>query len=127
MDELKEYYIQVSQALTAVREMTGRIDDRMKTLIEKIDEQKIKLDHLVADVEEMNTRVSVLEMKKDNINEVTSDLHRLEVKVAALEIHHQRQGESKFSAVGDVIIKVIWAVAAVMVIYKLGFLTMPLQ
>ncbi len=125
MDELKEYYAQVTQALTAVREMTGRIDDQMGTLIEKIDGQEIKLDKLTEDIEEINDRVSYLESNKESIKDVAGDLNRLEVKVAALEMHHQRHGVSKWSLASDIVVKLVWAVAAVVVICRFGFVTMP--
>ncbi len=134
MEELKQYYAQVAQALAAVREVTTRIDERMNTLVTKLDAQEILLDKLADDMQEIGTRVAVLEAKKDgvermkdSIKDMNADLHRIEVKVAALEIHHQRHTEGKWAMLGDWGIRLMWATAAVLVIYRLGFSALPLQ
>ncbi len=134
MEDLKQYLTQISQALAAVREVTGSVDERLKTLIGKIDGQEVKLDNLSSDVEQINERVSALETTKDTvtqiketIKEVTVEMHRLEVKVAALEIHSQRHKEGRWRSLCNTCVTVVWAVAGILIIGKLGFsaLTLP--
>lgn len=126
----EQFLSQTTEALSAVNTMTARIDERVKTLVDKLDDHEEKLERIATAHQATSDRVTVLETKnggemKKTVENMADNLHKLEIKVAALEIHHTKN-ESRWGQIVDFAIKLLWCVAACAIIYKLGLSTPPL-
>lgn len=121
---------QMTEALSNVNAMTARIDERVKSLVNTLEDHDAKLEKIVETNQLINQRVTILESKnngeiKRQLDNIAENLHNAEIKVAALEIHHVKN-EGRWGSVLDFGIKVLFAVAACFIIYKLGLALPPL-
>lgn len=143
----EQFYNQVSESIKSVFDLTSRIDERVKILMEKQNELDEKFEkvldqhnNLIArvslleskdyagmkrQVDDMERRVAILETKGGS-DGLKKDVEQLEQKVQTLEIKQEglnifKSGaESKFKTATDMVFKVIVAVVAAYLLWKLG-------
>lgn len=118
------------ESVKFVADLTSRIDERVKTIVENQLEYEKKIERANETQAIIQSRVSVLESKnghkfQEEITDVRKNMHKMEIKIAALEIYSARH-ENKWSMIGDMVTKLLWTIAALAIIYKMGLGTLPL-
>ena len=120
-----EYYDKVSESIKLIFDLTSRIDERVKILVEQHNETHQRIEKIHERYEGMMNRIVVLENKngselkhaiadlKSMLNNIDNQKDALEkrirdneVKLAALEIYNT-QHMGKWKLVGDFIFKVV--------------------
>lgn len=125
MSEMNEHtYKEVSDSIKLVFDLTSRIDERVKMLVEQHNDTTQKIEKLMDRQENLLTRTSVLENKsapdtKQDLQELRHVCEELKIKVAALEIYTARH-ESKWQMIGDFIYKTVLTVVGLFIAYKIG-------
>lgn len=116
-------YKEVSDSIKLVFDLTSRIDERVKHLVEQHNEANQRIEKLMERHENILSRISVLENKngngiKEDITELKKDFHTIEIKIAALEMQTSRH-ENKWQTVGDFIFKIAVAVIGAVIVWKI--------
>ena len=127
MDD-KNLYIELSDSLKLVFDITSRIDERTKILIESNNESKSRIEKLYEQQTELINRISILESKNitQTINDLKNDISVVESKVEHLSercLHLEKdlnQTSSKFASIIDFIFKVGVVVIGSIILWKLG-------
>lgn len=119
-----KFYQEVSEALKSVSDITSRIDERMKILIENNNESRERIEKLMESQNTMFTRVGILETK--NGSELKSDFKNLEQKVNFLSTkidimekdfnHHSNNWKS----IADFVFKVGVILVSGFLLWKFG-------
>lgn len=133
MDNIqKNLYLELNESLKLVFDITSRIDERTKILIENNTESKMKIEKLHEQQLEIISRITVLENKNyaqsnaQAIIDMKNELAILEGKVEHLSercIHIEKdfnQASSKWAGVIDFIFKVGVVVIGSIILWKLG-------
>jgi hypothetical protein len=119
-----DVFAQVNDSMKSVIDMTSRIDERVKMIMEKqIDNDKrliLMMDHLNV----LSSRVTVLEARDSNkldsiVQEQTKRLHTLEKDIEILKLHTSTSME-KWKNVITTLLQVGTAVAVGYILVKLG-------
>jgi predicted nuclease with TOPRIM domain len=124
----EKFYKEVNDSLKLVFDITSRIDERMKVLIENNNESKDKIEKLFDQHVIMLNRLSVLENKNNNqlITDLKNEVNIIDGKVEHLSerlIHVEKemsQTSSKWAGVVDFIFKVGVVVIGSIILWKLG-------
>ncbi len=119
-----EFYRQVSESIKLVFDLTSRIDERVKFLVEQHGEANDKIEKLMDRQEGIVSRLSVLENKngnglKEDVYDMKNLVRALEIKVASLEIHSASH-TNKWSTATDFVFKVIVTAIGAMLAWKIG-------
>src|SRR5581483_2004711 len=88
------FYAEVSSSIKMVFDLTSRIDERVKMLVEQHSEACERIDKLMDRTEGIMTRVSVLETRdwgglRGEVNEIRKTARQVEADVALLKTHQQ--------------------------------------
>ncbi len=137
---------QLTETIRQLHEVSSRIDERIKHLIEKQNTLTDKVENLSNTINDSKTRLTVLEKSgiedaRDEVDEldkrmaildkqlnngIRSDVDLLKVTVKALELsneHHtsfRTKGEQRINWWIDVVWKSLWAIAGAFILYKMG-------
>ncbi len=130
MDET--LYKEVTQSIKAIFDLTARIDERVKMLLEQHALLSKKLDNQAVQDNEMVTRISVLENRNGKLTE--KEIHRLEEELNELEVKvdEMKEGlgetkrwamvnQSRWKMVFDFTYKVIYSALVGYLLYRLNF------
>lgn len=122
-----DIFAQVSDNMKNVFDMTSRIDERVKIIMEKqIDADKrflVLIDHF----NNLSARVTILESRdeekiKQLIEDSRNKIVQLEKHVEILQLHNARRGETWKSIAGNAI-QVVTALSTAYLLYKAGLPT----
>lgn len=124
----EKFYKEVNDSLKLVFDITSRIDERMKVLVESNSESKEKIEKLYENQVAMLNRITVLENKNNVqiIGDLKNEVNIIEGKVEHLSerlIHVEKemnQTTNKWAAVVDFIFKVGVVVIGAIILWKLG-------
>lgn len=124
----EKFYKEVNDSLKLVFDITSRIDERMKVLVENNNDSKDKIEKLYEQQVVLLNRIIVLE-NKNNVQLMTdlkNEINIIEERVDHLSerlIHVEKemnQSNSKWTAVVDFIFKVGVVVVGAIILWKLG-------
>jgi uncharacterized protein YhaN len=125
---MEEKFREVNDSLKLVFEMTARIDERMKVLIESNSESKDRIEKLYENQMTLINRIAILENKNSTelITDLKNDVNIIDGKIEHLSerlIHVEKemaQTTNKWSSVVDFIFKVGVVVIGSIILWKLG-------
>lgn len=125
---MEEKFKEVNDSLKMVFEMTTRIDERMKVLIESNNESKDKIEKLYENQMTLINRIAVLENKNSTqlITDLKNDVNIIDGKVEHLSerlVHVEKeaiQTSNKWSSIVDFIFKIGVVVIGSIILWKLG-------
>lgn len=128
-----QFFGQVSESIQLVFDLTSRIDERVKMLIQKQTDLEGKFDRLLDSHQIQMSRLSILEhnsgqndSKKDHentkIEELKTKMQNIEIKMemAALK---SGASDSRWLQIFDAFWKIVLMVTAGYILYKLGLPT----
>lgn len=120
-NESRGYYMQVTESIKSVFDLTSRIDERVKLIMKKQDEFDKKLDDRFADVNEIKTRLRLLEANSDEdvVDELKQNFHKAEVRMQAIEMT-QGGAEGRWKTFVNFAIQIAWVLLAAWLLLKLG-------
>ena len=130
-------YKEVIHSIQAVFELTARVDERVKLLMDKQTQIDAKLESLSVSQMNLFTKVSVLETKDgeelknalvslDNeVKGVTKELHAIDMRLHGVEQVATRT-ENKWQMVFDFVYKTVWVVLVCYLLFKLNLQPPPL-
>ena len=119
-----QFYKEVSDSIKLVFDLTSRIDERVKHLVEQHSDSNQRIERLVERQEDIFSRISVLENKngngyKEDIIELKKNVHIMEIKMSSLELQ-TNQHENKWQKIIDFVFKVSVAVVVAIIVWKIG-------
>ena len=115
---------QVQESIRGLYELTSRIDERVKVIAESATKSDSKFEEVIKLHNELSRKFSVLESKNGNqlkevVDALNNKVQNIEGKIITLEILTQGHTH-KWNYIGDLIMKLLVAVAAAFVIGILG-------
>lgn len=118
------YYMEVTQSINSVFELTARIDERVQSMMKKQEEVDQKIDNQLSLVNDLSGKVRVLESKngtklKDDIEELQEKLHDMQLHIQKLEDLTERQANN-WGAIFAFTMNLGWVVVATYLLYRLG-------
>lgn len=123
-NESRDYYIQVTESIKSVFDLTSRIDERVKLIMKKQDEFDKKLDDRMADANDIRTRIRLIEAQvNDNddqsLEQMKAEFHKMEVRMQAIELT-QGGAENRWKTFVNFAIQIAWVLLAAWLLLKLG-------
>lgn len=123
-------YKEVISSIKAIFDMTTRLDERIKMLLEKQHDTDNKISNIFSSQADLNTKVSVLETSNGPANQKKTDdifqkLAQLETRLSNVE-KSATNTEAKWKAIFDFVYKTIWVVVVCYLLYLLNLSTPPL-
>lgn len=123
-NESRDYYIQVTESIKSVFDLTSRIDERVKLIMKKQDEFDKKLDDRMADANDIRTRLRLIEAQvNDNddqsLEQMKAEFHKMEVRMQAIELT-QGGAENRWKTFVNFAIQIAWVLLAAWLLLKLG-------
>lgn len=128
-------YLELSTSIKTIVDMTSRIDERVKILMQQQNDNNEKIEKVMDRVSDLMSRLAILESRngtdarikidevekqfKEKIDELSKYNSSLNVKIAALEIH-AGSNNSRWQFIADATFKVFIMVAAAFLALKLG-------
>lgn len=122
MPEVPEhYYLQMSESIQMVFDLTSRIDERVKVLIERHNEVNSRIERLGARQEDLLTRISVLEKASNqaDLEKMEREIKDLGSRLTILESNTSRI-ENKWKMIGDFVFKIAVALISGLALWKMG-------
>jgi len=124
----EKFYKEVNDSLKLVFDITSRIDERMKVLIENNNDSKEKIEKLYDQHIVMLNRIVIVENKNNGqlLNDLKAEVNIIESRVEHLSerlIHVEKeltQTTHKWTTVVDFIFKVGVVVIGSIILWKLG-------
>jgi len=121
-------YIELNESLKLVFDITSRIDERTKVLIESNHESKARIEKLYNGQSELINRITILENKNNFqiINDIKNEISIIENKVEHLSercLHLEKdmtQTTNKWSTMIDFFFKISTVVVGGLILWKLG-------
>jgi len=126
----------VTESLSALFELTARIEERIKMISEKQSEYDAKIEKFVDSQAKFVERIVSLESKngdsfredmgdlhdeyRDFTDEIYEKMHLMEINMSTLQRATNSQ-EGRWQYVFDVIVKIGVVIASAIIVYKLGF------
>lgn len=117
-----QFFAQVSESIKDLHDLTTRVDERVKHLIEKQSDMEQKMNR----IDGLSERMAVLESKAGAIDTMATDISNIEQNVqfdekrlSTLESSNQSL-QSRWQQIGSFVVQLAWAVIACYIIYKLG-------
>lgn len=116
------FLAQVSESIKDLHNLTTRIDERVKHLIERQSDMEEKMNK----IDGLSERIAVLESKTGNLDALSSSISNIEQtnvmddkRLTALESSNNAL-QSRWQKISSFVLQLVWAVVACYVIYKLG-------
>lgn len=117
-----QFIAQVSESIKDLHDLTTRVDERVKHLIERQSDMEQKMNR----IDEISERVAVLEAKAGAVDSMGSNIASIkqtnamdDKRLTALETSNVTL-QGRWSKITNFVLQLIWAVVACYVIYKLG-------
>jgi hypothetical protein len=117
-----QFFAQVSESIKDLHDLTTRVDERVKHLIEKQSDMEQKMNR----IDGLSERMAVLESKSGAVGHMASSIANIEQtnmmddkRLTALETSNVTL-QGRWSKISSFTLQLIWAVVACYVIYKLG-------
>ncbi len=116
---------EVNESLKLVFDITSRIDERMKALIQSNNESKERIEKLYDQHMALFNRITVLE-NKNNISDLQNEVNALEDKVASLSeslLHIEKdvaQNTNRWATIIDLVFKIGIIVIGGIILWKMG-------
>ena len=117
-----QFFAQVSESIKDLHDLTTRVDERVKHLIEKQSDMEQKMNR----IDGLSERMAVMESKAGAIDTMATDISNIEQNVqfdekrlSTLESSNQSL-QSRWQQIGSFVVQLAWAVIACYIIYKLG-------
>lgn len=122
-DETQDHFFaQVSESIKDLHDLTTRVDERVKHLIERQADMEQKMNR----IDELSERMAVLESKSGAIDHMSMTISQIEQvnmlddrRIAALETSNQTL-QSRWQKITSFILQLIWVIVACYVLFKLG-------
>ncbi len=119
-----EFFSQVSESIKSVFDITSRIDERVKIIMEKQTDVDRRLGQAIDHINNISSRVSVLESRderaiKDNIERSAARLSELEKQFEIMKLH-QAGSEGKWKQVITFGAQIVLAVVTAYIAFSLG-------
>ena len=130
-------YKEIIHSIQAVLELTARVDERVKLLMDKQTHIDAKLESLSMSQMNLFTKVSVLETKDgkelknalvslDNeVKEAIKEIHAIDMRLHGVEQVATRT-ENKWQMVFDFVYKTVWVILVCYLLVKLNLQPPPL-
>ena len=118
----ESYYIQVTESIKSVYELTTRVDERQQLMMSKVEQLENKLDNQFKEYKDLDGRVRVIESKGNgpvDLVQVREELHKQNVRLQALEISTKGQ-EGRWRNIFSFVTNLIWVILAAYILFKLG-------
>ena len=118
----ENYYIQVSDSIKSIYELTTRVDERQQLMMAKVEQLEKKIDSMMAEYRDLEGRIRVIESKDGgtaDIGAIKDMLHGHAVRLQALEISSKGQ-EGRWQNIVGFVVQLIWVLLAAYLLYKLG-------
>lgn len=124
----EKFYQQFSDSLKLVFDITSRIDERMKILIENNNDAKERIEKLFEQQNVLLNRITILENRNSTqlISELKNEINILDNKVEHLSercIHVEKevnQNTNKWTALIDFTFKIGVVIIGSIILYKMG-------
>lgn len=124
----EKFYQQVNESLKLVFDITSRIDERMKILIENNNDSKERIEKLFDQQNALLNRITILENRNSSqlISELKNEISILDNKVEHLSercVHVEKevnQNSSKWAALVDFTFKIGVVIIGSIILYKMG-------
>lgn len=107
-------------------DLTSRIDERTKNLIEKqelyckrLDECIEKYNHMINKISQLEIEYRIMKEIKDDLNQITNDLIDVKTNSTLLQ-QHNIQLATKWKTILDYIYKGMWVLIMSYILYRLG-------
>lgn len=117
-----QFIAQVSESIKDLHDLTTRVDERVKHLIEKQCDMEQKMNR----IDELSERTAVLESKASAVDHMNASISNIEQtnlmddkRLTALEASHQTI-QSRWQKMTGFILQLVWAIVACYVIFRLG-------
>jgi archaellum component FlaC len=119
-----QFYVQLSESVKLVFDLTSRIDERVKILMEKQNELDRNFQRIMDGLSSLSTRVSIVESKsnedlKEQVEELEKRVHDLEMKNEVLNVFKSGT-ENRWNHIIDAAWKVIVGIAVAYIVFKTG-------
>lgn len=131
MPEPDQFYQQVSESIKLVFDLTSRVDERVKFLVQQQNSNSDRIEKLADRIEENSAKLFFLEKKIANgmtsdMNDMKDDIQDMRIKISGLEIHtdlHQGKWKNVSGFFFQVAITIIGAALTIItgiLLWKLG-------
>lgn len=119
-----EFFSQVSESIKSVFDITSRIDERVKIIMEKQTDFDRKIVQMMDSINSINSRVTILEAKdektiKESLEKVVYKTHELEKKLEIMQLKTEGS-EGKWRQIMGFVAQVSVAIITAYIAYKLG-------
>jgi predicted nucleic acid-binding Zn-ribbon protein len=130
-------YKEVTSSIKAMFDVTARIDERVKMLVEKQHEVERRLDGISTSQMTLTTKVGILENRngkdlKDQIARVDSsvegardEIKQMQMRLITVE-KSATSSEHKWKSIFDFIYKAVWVILVCYLLFKLNLTPPPL-
>lgn len=118
----ENYYIQVSDSIKSIYELTTRVDERQQLMMVKVEQLERKIDSMMSEYRDLEGRIRVIESRDigtTDIREIKDVIHHHDVRLQALEISNKGQ-EGRWGYIVSFVVQLTWVVLAAYLLYKLG-------
>ena len=116
------FFAQVSESIKDLHDLTTRVDERVKHLIERQSDMELKMNR----IDELSERMAVIESKSGAISHMGLEINAVEQnnllndkRLTTLEASNKTL-QSRWQRITSFVLQLIWAIVACYVIYKLG-------
>jgi uncharacterized protein YoxC len=117
-----QFIAQVSESIKDLHDLTTRVDERVKHLIEKqsdLEQKMNKIDDLSERMAVIESKVSIVDYVGGTISDIEQTNMMDDKRLTALEASHQTL-QGRWQKISSFVLQLIWAVVACYIIYKLG-------
>jgi len=151
-DVLLEHYNSVNESIKSVFDLTSRIDERVKMLVERQGDLEQQLDKAIENQQQILNRVTVLESKdatsvvasnkidihdikqkiaimensssKEDIEDIKQKIHLLDLRVESINMRTSNQ-EGRWARLFDLIFKLTIMLIGGYLLFRFGWQTLP--
>jgi uncharacterized protein YoxC len=117
-----QFIAQVSESIKDLHDLTTRVDERVKHIIEKqsdLEQKMNKIDNLSERMAVIESKVSIVDYVGETISDIEQTNMMDDKRLTALEASHQTL-QGRWQKISSFVLQLIWAVVACYIIYKLG-------
>ncbi len=124
-------FAQVTDAMSAIQETTTRVDERVRTLLERQTKSDANIYEIRDTINSLVNRVTILESRdateiKTIVERSREKIVEMEKQIAVIALKESNH-DAKWKVILDFIGKVAWVSVAAYLLYKLGFNPPPLS
>lgn len=121
-------YKEVTSSIKAMFDMTARVDERVKILVEKQHDVEHRLEGISTSQMELTTKVGILETRNDKgyatrvdstLGTLQNEMKQIELRLITVE-KSATSSEAKWKMIFDFIYKSVWVILVCYLLYKLN-------